>query len=242
VCWISAYLVFFSIAATKLPNYVFPLYPALAILIARFLVMWRDAELTVPRWLMPAGAFGLLLIGALVAGGLLAADQTFPGLGMWATLGIMPAIGGIAMLWCLRQGRRNTAIQAVSVTAIVFVSLLVTWPPHVLEKQRAPRELVRVAGLADPNRDVRIATYEWFQPSVVFYTGREIGRLTSAESVAEFLAVPTPAYVFVPATVWEELSPDLPGSHRVIARHHDFLRKCDVVVVTNAPLADVAAR
>ena len=42
VCWFAAYLVVFSAAATKLPNYIFPLYPALAILTARFLIAWRD--------------------------------------------------------------------------------------------------------------------------------------------------------------------------------------------------------
>ncbi|MCE9566647.1 MAG: glycosyltransferase family 39 protein [Planctomycetes bacterium] len=242
VCWVVAYLAFFTVAATKLPNYVFPVYPALAILIARFLVAWRDAELTVPRWLMPAGAFGLLIVGAVVAGGLLVGDETFPGLGRWAAIGIVPAIGGVGMVWCLRQERRNAAIQVVSVTAIAFVALLVTWTPRVLERQRAPRELVRATGLADPTRDVRIATFEWFQPSVVFYTGREVGRLNSSAAVGEFLAVPTPGYVFVPAPVWDELAADLPGPRRVIARHHDFLRKCDVVVVTNVPSADVATR
>jgi len=242
VCWAFAYLAFFSIAATKLPNYVFPLYPALAILVARFLTAWRDAELTVPRWLMPAGAVGLVIVGVGVAGTLLVADQRFPGLGVWATIGIVPAVGGVAMVWCLRHERRNAAIQAISVSAVVFVGLLVTWTPSVLERQRAPRELVRASGLADPNRDVRIATYEWFQPSVVFYTGREVGKLNSVKAVGEFLAVPTPGYVFVPAAVWEDLATDLPRSHRVVARHHDFLKKCDVVVVTNTPSADVATR
>ena len=33
-CWVLCYLAFFSIARTKLPNYVLPVYPALAILTA----------------------------------------------------------------------------------------------------------------------------------------------------------------------------------------------------------------
>ena len=73
VCWFLAYLVVFSSAATKLPNYIFPLYPALAILTARFLIAWRDQALLVPRWVMAAGAGALALVGAVadrrVAGG-----------------------------------------------------------------------------------------------------------------------------------------------------------------------------
>ncbi|MGL6094741.1 MAG: ArnT family glycosyltransferase, partial [Fimbriiglobus sp.] len=54
LCWFLTYLVFFSAAATKLPNYIGPLYPAIALLTARFLVRWRDGTLPTTRWLMPA--------------------------------------------------------------------------------------------------------------------------------------------------------------------------------------------
>jgi 4-amino-4-deoxy-L-arabinose transferase-like glycosyltransferase len=242
VCWIAAYLVFFTLAATKLPNYVFPVYPALAILTARFLIAWREGELTVPRWLMPAGAVGLLVIGVAVAGGMIFANRTLPGLKPWALLGVVPTVGAITLMWCLRQGNRNGAVIAVAAAAVVFGGALMTVPGEVLERQRAPRELVHAAGLADPTRDVRVAAFEWFQPSVVFYSGREVSRLNSATAVSEFLAVPTPGYVFVPAKVWDRMAPALPGTHRVIARRHDFLTRCDVVVVTNAPSADVATR
>ena len=58
VAWFVAYLAVFSAAATKLPNYIFPLYPALAILTARFLIAWRDRALATPRWVMAAGVGG----------------------------------------------------------------------------------------------------------------------------------------------------------------------------------------
>jgi len=242
VCWAVAYLVFFTVAATKLPNYVFPIYPALAILTARFLIAWRNAEITVPRWLMPAGVAGLVATGIGVAGGMVFADRMFPGLGPWALLGLVPVIGGIATGWYLRQENRDAAILAMSAAAVVFVGLLLVRPPGIVEQQRAPRELVRASGLNDPTRDVRVATFGWFEPSVVFYTGREVGRLDSPKAVGEFLAVPTPGYVFVSAKVWDEVSPALPPSSRVVARRYDFLKKCEVVVVTNAPSADVATR
>src|SRR5262249_55967598 len=37
VCWCAVYFVFFSIVRTKLPNYILPLYPAVALLTARVL-------------------------------------------------------------------------------------------------------------------------------------------------------------------------------------------------------------
>ncbi|MBA4190185.1 MAG: hypothetical protein C0467_19545 [Planctomycetaceae bacterium] len=242
VCWAVAYLVFFSAAATKLPNYVFPVYPALAILTARFIIRWRDGELTVPQWMMPAAAAGLVVNGLIVVGGMLFAERLFPGLGIWALLGLAPAAGGIAMAWYLRKGDRNAAVVAVSVAAIAFVSVLVAWVPGVVERQRAPRDLVRATGLSDPTREFRIASYAWFEPSVVFYTGREVGRLDSPSAVRDFLAIPTPGYLFVAGNVWDEIATATPGPYRVLARKYDFLKRCEVVVVTNTPSADVAVK
>ncbi|HEY3787601.1 MAG TPA: glycosyltransferase family 39 protein, partial [Urbifossiella sp.] len=63
LCWFAAYLVFFSLVRTKLPNYVLPLYPALAILTARFLIRWRDGELVLPKWVMTASIAATALLG-----------------------------------------------------------------------------------------------------------------------------------------------------------------------------------
>lgn len=242
VCWFVAYFVVFTVAATKLPNYIFPLYPALAVLTARFLVGWRDAVFAAPRWLMPVGAAGLLFIGVGTAGGLVYADRQFPGLAAWAVIGLVPAAGAAVMAWRLRLGDRGGVVSAAAVAAVGFIGLVVAFPPVVLDRHRAPRELVRATGVADPGREMRLATIEWFQPSVVFYAGREVRRLISPEDVAAFLATPTPGYLFVPAKTWERLGPAMPESASVRARHFDFLTRCEVLVVTNVPPGDVAAR
>ena len=50
LCWFAAYLVVFSVAATKLPNYVLPLYPAMAILTARTLTQWVAGHIRAGAW------------------------------------------------------------------------------------------------------------------------------------------------------------------------------------------------
>jgi 4-amino-4-deoxy-L-arabinose transferase-like glycosyltransferase len=241
VCWAGLYLVFFSAAATKLPNYVFPLYPALAVLTARFLIAWRDGTLAVPRWLMPAGAAGMLVIGAVTIGGMLFADRMFPGLMTWAPLGLVPIAAGVWFGWKVRQGDRHAAVAGLAVAAVAFIAPMMACTPAILDQKRAPRALVATTGLGDPTRDLRVAAFGWFEPSVVFYTGREVARLDAPAAVAEFLAVPTPGYVFVHGAAWEKLSADVPTA-RVVARRYDFLKRCDVLVVTNERSPDVAAR
>lgn len=240
-CWAVAYLVVFSAAATKLPNYVYPMYPALAILAARFLVGWRDGLLAVPRAVIRVGAAGVLVGGAAVGGLFVFADRSLPGLAAWAALGLVPAAAGAGMLWCLRRDDRGGAVTAAAAGAVAFIGLAAVFPPAVVDRHKAPAELVRASGVGDPGRELRLASLGWFQPSVVFYAGRRVERLSRPDAAAEFLATPTPAYLFVPAPVWEKWAAAMPAA-RVVARHHDFLKRCDILVVTNTPPGDVAAR
>ena len=91
---------FFSAAATKLPNYMLPVYPALAILTARFLVRWRDRRSRAAQVDDAGGGRGVVLTASRSAVGMLVAGETmkvlpagarvFPGLGRWAVLAVIP--------------------------------------------------------------------------------------------------------------------------------------------------------
>ena len=245
LCWFAAYLAFFSLAATKLPNYVLPLYPALAILTARFLTRWRDDAAPLPRWLMPAAAGGMLAVAAAVGLGLLVAGgavpvlpakaRVFPGLERWAVLGLVPLLAAGLMGWFLRRGDRRGFVSATAACSVAFVGLLAAFPARVMDDYKAPRGLVADSGVADPTRDVRAGSYDWFQPSVVFYARREVQRLESPEQCAAFLATPTPGYLFVPEPTWNRWVADrVTVPHRVVARRFDFYKNCDVLVVANA--------
>src|SRR5262249_38158601 len=114
-CWVAVYLLFFSASATKLPNYVLPVYPPLAVLTARFLDRWRRGMIAPPGWVMHASLVCLVLIGVSVALGLMLASgaieapfrRKLPGLETWAAVGIVPVLGAAAAWWCLRRQRRT---------------------------------------------------------------------------------------------------------------------------------------
>jgi 4-amino-4-deoxy-L-arabinose transferase-like glycosyltransferase len=244
LCWFGAYLLFFSLVSTKLPNYVLPLYPALAILTARFLVRWREGDLLLPRWFMPAAVGIVALIGVLVGAGMLVAGgsipvlpssaRIFPALSKWSILGLVPLAGAGLMAWFLRKQDRRGFVTAAAATSAVFVGLVAAFPPGAFDHYKAPEALVRDSGVSDPARDLRLAACDWFQPSLVFYARREVAKIHGPDEAADFLAIPTPGYLFIPEPTWNEWVKDkvaLPW--RIAARRYDFLKNCDVVVVTN---------
>jgi 4-amino-4-deoxy-L-arabinose transferase-like glycosyltransferase len=243
VCWFAAYFVFFSIAATKLPNYVLPLYPALAILTARMLVQWIAGRIQPASWVVAMSGGGLVVVGMLTSLGLLVAAGSLRlpfgepphlvGLEHWAWLGVVPVAGAAAALVCYRLDARRGAIASVTAAAVAFVGGMAAGPPVALDAHKAPRALVAAAGLATDDAEARAASFGWFQPTLVFYARREVPKLHDQEAVQAFLAQPRPAYLFAPASLWEQIAPHIRTPYAEVARRYDFLRQTDVVVVRN---------
>lgn len=246
VCWASVYLLCFSLSATKLPNYILPTYAPVAILTAATLEAWRRGRLASPFWATPASLAALALTGlavilaALLVGGALPGLKVrggpFAGMELLAVLGLLPLIGAAAGLWCWRRDQRGALLVWVAATGWLFVAGVAGWGCLPLERHKAPRELlaaVRIEQATHSERDVRIGAYRYFQPSLVFYAGREVLLLPNERKLREFLHTPLPVYVVVPATEWETLAPTLETSYRLVERRRDFYRNCDVVVVTN---------
>ncbi len=245
ICWMLTYLVFFSLAATKLPNYVLPVYPALAILTARFLNRWRTNSARFPRWVMPVAlavlaAIGIVTgVGLAIGGGLIPLAGvkmvTFPGLERWLWLGAIPILGAaVAGFYLLRQ-RRDLLIASLAITSVSFVALIAAFPANSFDRYKAPRELVMQSGVRQSHRDIRLLALEWFQPSVVFYSQREVERINTWPEAGRVLAMEAPVYLFVPEPVWIRVQDKHANAlaYRTIARQFDFLRNCDVLVVTN---------
>src|SRR5260221_6110025 len=127
------------------------------------------------------------------------------GLAPWAWLGGIPVVGAVvaASVWAI--GRRGWAVAVCSLRAIAFVAGLFGGAAGGLDDVKAPRELIASSGALRRDRDVRLAGFQYSQPSLVFYGQRAVRPLDSEEQVADFLACPTPSFVFLPESAWQEM-------------------------------------
>lgn len=241
--WVGVYVIFFSFSSTKLPNYILPAYAALAILTARFLDRWRRGEIAPPAWIMQTGLVGLALIGIGMAAGLLAAGgvltvpamrgRPLPGVETWAVLGAVPVLGAAAASWCLWRRRHAALVACFSATAVLFLGTLAAWGGGSLNAFKAPQSLADSLPADQSAHEIRIAAYQYFQPSLVFYCHREVRRLEKEDEAVEFLRCPLRVYLFVPVAAWERLSAKVLGPTRIVGQQRDLYRNCDVVLVTN---------
>ena len=116
--WSAFIFVFFSLSGSKLPSYILPMFPALALLIGAQLtalpertLMWLTLPLVVATGAcMLAIGFGFDTIAQRFAD----ARQPLPPLlayGRWLTVACAVALaGGVASLWWLQAGKRTAAI------------------------------------------------------------------------------------------------------------------------------------
>lgn len=241
LCWFGTVLLVFSCAATKLPNYIATLYPALALLTANVLARWCLGTSELPRWCLWLGTalYGLLGVGViagfLIVGGAIPIPgvRTFPALAPYAWLGSFFILGAAKMAYLLRKDDRIGYVATFALPTIVFIGLMAAYPQAAFDEYKAPKNLVADSGCLDSDRDIAIASYDYIQPSVTFYAQRKVDRLATPADAVDFLAIPRTGFLFVPESKWKLIGPNVATPYRITARRYDFLRNDHILVITN---------
>jgi 4-amino-4-deoxy-L-arabinose transferase-like glycosyltransferase len=250
--WAGVYVGFFSLARTKLPSYVLPCYPALALLAGRLLSDWvRSAVEAAERVGSPStGRRELAGIMLASAGGGLAfcaalpfiAPVVLPGdTGFMAVAGLIPLAGSLISWWMLRAGRPIPGLAVFTGTSLVFAATLFGGVSlHVDRYQNSEP-------LADLMRDAsgetfEVGTFDFFRPSLVFYARKKVHELTTPEACREFLLASPGNYVVTRDDQLSKVLPALPEGATVLDRRRMFLRRRHDVVLIGRPALQQAAR
>lgn len=234
LCWIAVYLVFFSIAATKLPNYVLPTLTPLAVLVGRLLERWRTGEIAMPAWFRVLGVVLLASFGIGLGIGLAMVPAPLDDLRYFAPLGVVPVGAAVAVGWLMRNRRVAGLVGVLCLTAVLLLTPLAGYASAVFNRCKAAPILAEQAALLQPDRDIRIGCYHMEHlPSLNFYVHRNVEHLPEEKAIAGFLGYGVPAYLFLPAEDWRRLESKLPRSIHVLGESYDLYHRTDFVVVTN---------
>jgi 4-amino-4-deoxy-L-arabinose transferase-like glycosyltransferase len=119
--WAVFIFFFFSISSSKLPSYILPIFPALALLIALYLDhAGRKTWLVAAGFMMLLGAIGLAIVPEIEGWTTDALDlEHYRAAQPWALAATLVLLAcGAAALWSLRQGRQNPGLRAPLMLAI----------------------------------------------------------------------------------------------------------------------------
>ena len=175
-CWVGVQVGLFSLAETKLPSYVTPCYPALAILTAYCLLRWLPAVSVIGvRWQYAALAT-LIAAGLVTSIGLgIAASKFFPQIWWIAGLGLIPIAGGLVAIQFVRNSSFPKVWISLATTSAAFCFLMFGVGTVAVDSTRQTHLLLDEVRFASSNQT--IATYHCLESSWVFYAQRPIFEL-----------------------------------------------------------------
>lgn len=238
LCWIACYVGFFTVAATKLPNYVVPCYPALAIVTAAWLIQVIDRQAIVRAWHLWVGYGASAILGLGVSVGLTIAAYKILGIHNFVALpGIVMIVGGLTCLTMLYQNRVGRSVLSFVVTCLFFTaSATIHTGMQVNDAQDGPyfaRYIHEHIHPASPDAP-KIGTYAYFPPSLVYYLGHSVYRPSGPQQLQEFFAGGGDAIVMTRAT-FEKQRANLPSDIAVLTQQKRFLRTDQEVVLVGRP-------
>ena len=234
-CWVIAYVGFFSLAGTKLPNYITPCYPALALLTARMIEGYLAQPGLLGRlsWRVALGSLAVVGV-SLIIGLPIAALTILPGEAWLGVVGCVP-IAGAWLAWTFsQQGNLHRALQSLAATALAISLALFGWVLPRVDRHQTSENIVAAIRDRDqsPETPFQLMTYRFSQPSLIFYAQRRIHNWGEATKVEEFFRqFPNDAYVITRSENLPELQPILPADVVVLERRPQFLRRNREVVL-----------
>jgi 4-amino-4-deoxy-L-arabinose transferase-like glycosyltransferase len=203
--WILPAPVLMTLVATKLPHYILPIWPGLALAVAAATHAAERGELDDRdrRWLH-RGAWLAGAGGTLIGAGLLLLPQWLPapGLRPWAaTAGVIVLLMTVLAIREQRRGRVAASCLVLLGGMVCFDGVLAVGILPALDRLKVSPP-VTAAIRARTGPDIPIVTRGYGEPSLMFYlAGRRLRALASDDAVIAWAREPGPGVLVVPRDV-----------------------------------------
>jgi len=237
--WLGVWVVTFSLAATKLPNYVLPAYPAAALVVAATGTRLVDrGRVAMPGWM--CWGLGWLVFGgvATTATVLVATRYGLAGAAAAALVGAVPILGAAAC-WLAARGGRTDPLTAMAATGLVFTALASGPAAARIAAANALPALLDEAHRHAGGR-ARISTYGQNTPNVVYYARGIVTEWRpeqSEEAIAD-LASGGDRVLLVTEEAYRSIEDRLPPSVEVVARRRPLFKDGDFLILAAGATAE----
>jgi 4-amino-4-deoxy-L-arabinose transferase-like glycosyltransferase len=231
--WAAVWVGFFSIASTKLPSYIIPAYPALALLTGSFVASWIREPAALPRLFYGLAWSVVLLVGVgLLVGLPIAAHYLLDGQWYLGLVGLVPIVAGVGGWIACWRGQPALACGTMAAAGLaMWVTVFGMLAPVVDEYQDGPAFAATIAtqGTGD---DAVVRSFHHFRPSYVYYTNTVVEKIDAPEQVQLFFnSHPGRAFVITNEVQFEKLRGVLPADVAVLQRKRQVGQDEDVLLL-----------
>lgn len=192
MCWVCVQVGLFSIVSTKLPSYVTPCYPAVALIFGYVMQAWIKSHVAIPAW-FPKLSFATLAVAGLVTVfgiGYVAIDLLKINISI-GLVGLIPVFVGILSYFHWETGSnackqtkalsanrigKQRSLQFMIAGAVTFSFIFFS---TVLTRVSKTQEYETLLVESDSPR--LLGSYGGLEPTWVFYGGKPIYVVTASE-------------------------------------------------------------
>jgi len=229
-CWVGVIMAAFAVARTKLPSYMTPIYPALALGVGCFIHHWVRGRAAVPNKSLTDALLVLAGIGVGLWTGLPIGAWLYMRGELWlGFVALIPIAGALLALRLLKQGDRFAAARVFSLMAVAIVTAVFAVVMVRVDKYQHSHGVMRAIHARSDHP--QIASFNRLEPSWVFYSGQTVEDYKSSADAARFLASSPDAFIITSEEKLPQLKPALPDGVGVVAKVPYFGRKGQLLVI-----------
>ena len=195
--WSAFIFVFFSASGSKLPSYILPMFPALALAIGWQLTLLPASTLLrlVAPLVVTTSVLTLIVFfgyGAIVQR---IADERQPiapllAYAPWIRIAFAVALaGGIAAWWWLARGMRTPAVLALAFASLVWTQLVVSGYDELAESRSSEAILARAAARSPLSPELPFYTIKMYDQTLPYYLGRTVIQVAHPDELAMGIAL-----------------------------------------------------
>jgi 4-amino-4-deoxy-L-arabinose transferase-like glycosyltransferase len=202
LAWTGVWFLTFSIAESKLSTYILPLYPAVALLVARF---WHEVVSNPGPQLrrvflssfLPAALVPITMVHLLIRG---TPPESVTQYGIHIGKAAVPVFG-IALILALSAGfllrtQARAAFVSVALSSVVFFGLFFIYVVPELNPYESSRDIARrMDRLLPPNE--RLACFGKLRDTALFYTERRERIIGDPHELDGLIASPKPFFCII---------------------------------------------
>jgi 4-amino-4-deoxy-L-arabinose transferase-like glycosyltransferase len=208
LAWVISIVIIMTLAATKLPHYIIFIWPGLALLSAAAIAAFQNGLLSDNdvKWLRYGNWF-FVPVGLVAGVGLIAAPFFLK-----ISALIIPAIicGVVLLLMSFLASNylyRNRVIAAVKTA---FIGMVVFHIPYIFGVLPVIENIKVTPAIAiainnSTTANTPVATYKFGEPSLNYYLGKTIQKLSDQKEVVAWMQQKEPAVLVIPNSEYETI-------------------------------------
>jgi 4-amino-4-deoxy-L-arabinose transferase-like glycosyltransferase len=207
--WFTTVILVFSISEYKLPHYILPGFPGMALAVGIFLDAAIERRVSPWMWRAPL----LVVAVALAAGAVLVSlllSRAF-GLQLWDRAFVLPillAAGAVGLgLLSWSRGPMPAVSALIALLVSTYAVLAVVIAPRELRRFQPVPELAKVARLVAAPAEPLAVAGNYGAPGLVFYARRPVRQLASDAELVAFLSAAGRRHCVLPASVLVRVRP-----------------------------------